>query len=83
MNAKGDSLLVLTDLFYPGWKVKVNDEKAPVIRVNGLVRGVLVKAGRSKVVFYYMPWNFLGGVALLIVSGIFSIVLVFKDLRGD
>jgi len=83
VNAREDSILVLTDLYYPGWRVKVNDEKAGLLRVNGLVRGVPVKEGRSRVVFYYMPFNFFAGLGLLAISGIFSIVLIFKDIKGD
>jgi len=83
VNAEDDSMLVLTDLYYPGWKAKVNDDKVEIRRVNGLVRGVPVKAGRSTVVFYYMPFYFLLGVGLAVLGVIFSVVLIVRDIKGD
>ncbi len=83
VNAADDSMLVLTDLYYPGWKARVNDEKAEVLRVNGLVRGVPVKAGRSTVVFYYRPLYFMAGLGLFFLGVVFSVVLVVKDIKGD
>jgi hypothetical protein len=42
VDAKEPGVLVLSDLHYPGWRVEVNGEKGSILRVNGLVRGVLV-----------------------------------------
>ncbi len=78
-----DAVLVLGDIYYPGWKVKVNGERAGIIRVNGLVRGVQVKEGRSKVVFYYMPLKFLLGLGIMAIAGIFCIFLIYRDIKGD
>ncbi|MFQ5480338.1 MAG: YfhO family protein [Thermodesulfobacteriota bacterium] len=83
VDSDRDAILVLGDLFYPGWRVKVNDEKGTLLRVNGLVRGVEVKAGRSTVVFYYLPLGFMIGLGILGVSVIFCLVLIFKDIKGD
>ncbi len=83
VNAEDESMLVLTDLYYPGWKAKVNDEKTEIVRVNGLVRGVPVKAGRSTVVFYYMPFYFILGVVLFGLGVIFSVVLIVRDIKGE
>ncbi len=83
VRADKASVLVLGDIFYPGWKVKVNDDKTKIIRVNGLLRGVPVKEGRSRVVFYYMPLYFLLGLLFMVLSGIFCIYLIFRDLKGD
>ncbi|MFQ5354865.1 MAG: YfhO family protein, partial [Thermodesulfobacteriota bacterium] len=83
VDSESDTVLVLGDLFYPGWKVKVNGEKSRIIRVNGLVRGVPLKAGSSKVVFCYMPLGFIIGLVLMALSGIFCIILIYKDLKGE
>jgi len=82
VRADKAGVLVLGDIYYPGWKVKVNGEKSKVLRVNGLLRGVYVKEGRSSVVFYYMPLNFILGLVFMSLAGIFCIFLIFKDIKG-
>jgi hypothetical protein len=48
-------VLVLHDLYYPGWQVSVNGERRPVLRTNLLFRGVEVSAGRHRIVFEFRP----------------------------
>ncbi len=48
-------VLVLHDLYYPGWVVKVDGRPRPVLRANILFRGVEIPAGHHKVVFEFEP----------------------------
>ncbi|MEW5692188.1 MAG: YfhO family protein [Candidatus Hydrogenedentota bacterium] len=66
-----DGLLVLTDSYYKGWKVFVDGKENELLRVNGLVRGVVVAAGRHNVIFRYMPLTFKAGCGLLFVGLLF------------
>lgn len=61
-------MFVLSDIYYPGWKVKVDDKPARIYRVDGLIRGVLVDQGNHKIVFYYQPLSFFLGVTMAGVS---------------
>jgi hypothetical protein len=61
VDAKRKGILVLSDVYYPGWRVKVNGEARRVLRVNGLIRGVFVEKGKSEVEFTYLPGSFLIG----------------------
>lgn len=63
-NAESDGVLVLNDMFYPGWKAYVDGEAALIYRVNGLVRGVFVKKGAHTAVFRYSPASFKAGALL-------------------
>ncbi|MBI5238256.1 MAG: YfhO family protein [Deltaproteobacteria bacterium] len=63
VTAEKDGLLILSDVHYPGWSAAVNGEDAPILRVNGLVRGVPVRKGVSEVLFLYRPASFRAGVA--------------------
>jgi hypothetical protein len=68
------SLLVLTDVQYPGWKATVDGRPASIERVNYLMRGVVVPAGRHRVELRYEPLSWRVGwivslVALLCVAG--------------
>ncbi len=48
-------LVVLNDAWDPAWRASVDGVDAPVLRVNGFVRGVAVPAGRHRVEFLYRP----------------------------
>jgi hypothetical protein len=48
-------ILVLHDLYYPGWEVTVDGERQLILRANVLFRGVELPAGRHKVAFEFRP----------------------------
>jgi hypothetical protein len=54
-EANRSSLLVLTDVHYPGWKATVDGRPVPIERVDYLLRGVPVPAGSHRVEFRYEP----------------------------
>ena len=54
-EAARPAILVLHDNYYPGWSVRVNGVKAPLLRANLLFRGVEVGAGKSLVEFRFQP----------------------------
>jgi Bacterial membrane protein YfhO len=48
-------VVVLHDIFYPGWRVRVDGHEKPVLRANILFRGVEVPAGHHSVRFSFEP----------------------------
>lgn len=50
-------VLVLHDIYYPGWEVSVDGERRPMLRANLLFRGVEVPAGRHRVEFTFRPMS--------------------------
>lgn len=46
-------LLVLADTYFPGWEVKVDGKSEQVLEVYGVVRGVVLGAGKHRVEFSY------------------------------
>jgi hypothetical protein len=67
-TAARPGLLVLTDVFYPGWKVTVDGRPAKIERVDYLLRGVRVGSGRHVVRFSYAPASFTVGWIVSLVS---------------
>jgi len=71
--SENDSILILTDVFYPGWRILIDDEPSEILRANGLVRAVIVPEGSHTVEFQYVPDSFWLG---MIISTITAILLV-------
>jgi hypothetical protein len=67
------ALLVLTDVYFPGWKATVDGKQADIERVDYLLRGVVVPAGTHTVEFSYQPASWRAG---WIVSGLALLVLI-------
>jgi hypothetical protein len=50
-----NSVLVLHDIYYPGWEAYVDGERRPILRANLLFRGIEVPPGRHRVEFRFRP----------------------------
>jgi hypothetical protein len=65
-------IVVLHDIYYPGWQVTVDGERRPVLRTTLLFRGVEVEAGRHRIVFEFRPLsldNLVAAAADLVNNG--------------
>lgn len=82
VRSERPGLLVLSEADYPGWEAEVNGQPTPIQRVNGLLRGVMVPAGSSQVIFRYSPlWLPIGGgLTLAAFAGGLGFLLV--SIRG-
>jgi len=71
VETKENSLLVLSDTYYPGWKAFVDGIPEKIYQANYAFRAVPLGAGTHKVEFVYDPMGFkLGaGVTLLGILG--------------
>jgi hypothetical protein len=70
-RAQGRSLLVVSEMWYPGWQARVDGEYAPVYRVDHALRGVALTAGAHRVELVYAPRPFRWG------AGISALALLF------
>jgi hypothetical protein len=50
-----NSVLILHDIYYPGWETYVDGVRRPILRANLLFRGVEVPAGHHRVEFRFRP----------------------------
>jgi len=71
-----NGLLVLSDVYYPGWQARVDGQSAPIYRADYLLRAVPVEAGQHRVEVYYDPLLFKVGLAITILTLLTSGVLL-------
>ena len=64
VKAETPAVVVLTDLWDSGWHAWVNGVRVPLLRVNGLFRGVWVPAGEHRIEMRYRPWSYAGGLVI-------------------
>ncbi len=64
----GSGILVLTDSYYPGWRVFIDGREGKILRANHFFRGVQLAPGSHRVEFRYDPLSFRIGMAISLVS---------------
>jgi len=82
VDAASDALLVLSDLYYAGWRAAVDGRPADILRANYLVRAVAVPAGRHTVSFVYEPASFKAGMAASLAGGLAIALMVWWHARS-
>jgi Bacterial membrane protein YfhO len=80
--SRGHGLLVLSDLFYPGWTARVDGREVDVERADYLLRGVPLPDGRHRVEFRYEPLSWRIGWILSLVALLALLALVALATAG-
>jgi len=55
VSTNKEGIVVLHDLYYPGWEVRVDGKEKPLLKANILFRGVEVTPGHHRVEFSFHP----------------------------
>ena len=75
--------LVLSDVYYPGWKAYADGKEAPILRANYAFRAVYLGEGTHEVRFVYAPRSFAIGLrvsaAAALLVGIALARAAFSD----
>jgi hypothetical protein len=69
VTASGPALLVLGELYDPGWRATIDGRPAPVVQADHIFRGVRVETGTHRVRFEYMAPGFRLGLWLSVAAG--------------
>ena len=72
-------ILVLSDSFYPGWKVYVDGVEGKVMRANYFFRGVLLPSGSHRVFFRYEPGSFRYGLIITLITITLLLAFFIRD----
>ncbi len=83
-SLKSPGVVVLADVYYPGWKLTIDGQSAPIYRVNQIMRGAAVVEGRHRLVYTYEPRSFrIGGAISLAGLAIFAALAVCCKFRSS
>ncbi len=55
VDAKADSIVVVSDTDYPGWEATVDGVATPILRANLAFRAVALPAGKHQVTMRFRP----------------------------
>lgn len=75
-----NALLYLSDTYYPGWKVFVDNNPSTILRANYAFRAVVIPSGSHKIEFKFSPSSFKFGFWLSFISIVLALVtLIIKE----
>ena len=72
-------MLILGDVWFPGWKATVDGRPAKIYKAYNLVRGLVVEPGKHQVAMIYRPMSVFAGLAL----GLLGMAACFVISRSD
>jgi hypothetical protein len=75
-----DAILVLSDTYFPGWKVLIDGEEENIYRADYNLRAVFLGAGTHQVKFIYDPLSFKLG-AIITFLGIIGCLVIGLAVR--
>ncbi len=83
LKAKLDwpGLVILADTYYPGWRLSIDGQPAPILRANRLMRGAAVPAGEHTLLYTYEPASFRIGAVISAASLIVTLCLLWPRKR--
>ena len=67
-------LLVLSEIWYPGWLARDNGRETPILRTDAILRGVTLEPGAHTLEFDYRPWTVRLGLAVSLGAALVLLV---------
>lgn len=81
LKAEGPGLLVLSEIYYPGWQVSVDGARGNLIPAEGVLRGVRLAPGIHTVHFAFRPVPVFLGIALALAAWLSLGVYAWRQRR--
>jgi hypothetical protein len=77
-------IVILADTYYPGWRLTIDGQPAPILRANRMMRGAAVPGGEHRLVYVYDPWSFkIGGTLSVLALAILLPLVVRHHARSQ
>jgi hypothetical protein len=76
-NINSNQFAVFSEIFYEkGWNAYVDGRKLPHIRVNYILRGMVLPAGNHELIFRFEPKSYYVGQNVSLISSLLIIILI-------
>jgi len=82
VESRGESFVVFSEHYIPGWHCKIDGKKVPIYRTNAVLMGIKVPPGNHEIRLYYLPKHFLWGAGISGITLIGLLVMLFTPLRS-
>jgi len=81
-QAETPCYLITNEIYYPGWKVKINGTEKTILKINNLFRGVYLDKGKHEIIFSYYPRSYkIGKTITLSVLFLWVFLYLFRKSR--
>ena len=70
VETEEQGLLVLSEIYYPGWRVKVDEKEETILATNLALRGVYLDAGSHILEFSFHPQLFYIGLTISLLTSL-------------
>jgi len=81
-DSTSPAFLVLSDVYYPGWRATIDGKPTPIFQTNYVLRGVQVPHGNHRVTFEFNPVSFHLGLGVSSASLVLLGYLAWKLSRN-
>ena len=79
-NSATNQFAVFSEIYYKrGWKAYIDGKEAPIVKVNYVLRGLAVPAGKHDIRFEFKPAGYYKGKT---ITSIFTIILLVMFVAG-
>jgi hypothetical protein len=78
LGCKG--MLIVSDLYFPGWQATVDGRRAEIHEVYGFLRGVVVEGGRRRVEMVYRPRSVFTGAVMTAAGAALALAAALSGL---
>lgn len=81
-NSKTNTLLFISDNYYPGWKAQIDGKDQKIYRADYTFRAIPVENGKHEIIMWYYPQSFELGLKVSIITFFILVLLIlFRKLK--
>lgn len=79
VDLEAPGFLVLSEMWYPGWRAYDNGRAVPLYRADYILRGLYLDPGPHTVQLVYQPWTFRVGlwISLTVSAGLIVYLIIY------
>ncbi len=81
VSAASGGILVLSEVFYPGWQAQIDGESVPILRADYGLRAVCLPPGEHRVVMQFVPRSLQIGAGITLFSSFLMAWAVWRLFR--